>query len=369
MSDQLADAPVASDSITHALSQAGLWFLRSGIQDSTGGVARYYRAAEQRNLPVSTEITGYSASFYSWMARTTGQPIYLSAAERTVQFLVQRCWMPEAASFPFECSPQSPSYFFDCGIIVRGLLSVWRATGNNELLEIAEACGRSMARDFLTDVAIHPIVSLPERRALAYEKRWSREPGCFQLKSALAWRDLGVVTGHEEFHGWWDRALTMSLAQADRFLPGAEEPEKVMDRLHAYSYFLEALQAEPERPTAKAAVAAGIHRVEAYLREIAPRLARADVYAQLLRVRLLAEKLGIAPLDLAKAEEEAEAIAEFQYDTVDTRLDGGFCFGTRGGERLPFANPVTTAFCAQALAWWQDRSARHGAGITLDELI
>src|SRR5688500_3189974 len=134
-------------------------------------------------------------------------------------------------------------------------------------------------------------------------------------------------------------------------------------------YFLRSHQAEPDLPMSRAAVVAGIHRVEAYLREIAPRLARADVYAQLLRVRLLAEKLGIAPLDLATAEEEAKAIAEFQYDTGDPRLDGGFCFGTAGGDRLPFANPVTTAFCAQALAWWHDRGARRGAGITLDELI
>jgi hypothetical protein len=90
------------------------------------------------------------------------------------------------------------------------------------------------------------------------------------------------------------------------------------------------------------------------LREIAPQFVRSDVYAQLLRARLYAASLGAMPLDSAAAKEEAEGAAAFQLRSEDARMAGGFGFGRKTGELLPFVNPVSTAFAAQALALWDD---------------
>ena len=57
-------------SLTHSsLSRAGRWFLESGIQDDSGGVARYYRSDVGRNAGVSTEITGYAVSALVYLYR------------------------------------------------------------------------------------------------------------------------------------------------------------------------------------------------------------------------------------------------------------------------------------------------------------
>jgi hypothetical protein len=160
----------------------------------------------------------------------------------------------------------------------------------------------------------------------------------------------------------------MALASESTFLPGADDGGKVMDRLHAYSYFLEALLSEPGRPDGVEALRAGIERVGRYLREIAPRFARSDVHAQLLRVRLLADSLGLLALDRTAAEQEAAAIPEFQYHDPDPALDGAFCFGTRNRQLLPYANPVSTAFCTQAMDWWR-RHLTSNSAFTLDDLI
>ena len=77
------------------------------------------------------------------------------------------------------------------------------------------------------------------------------------------------------------------------------------------------------------------------------------MYAQLLRVRLLAEQLAGVPLDRAEAEEEAARVPEFQFQHSDPRIRGGFWFGRKGPELLPYVNPVSTAFCLQALKMWQ----------------
>jgi len=80
---------------------------------------------------------------------------------------------------------------------------------------------------------------------------------------------------------------------------------------------------------------------------------RSDVYAQLLRIRLFADWNGAAPLDRQAAEKEAETLAGFQAASADPRIDGGFYFGRRGAEWLPYINPVSTAFAMQALALWE----------------
>ena len=324
------------------MPSSGRWFIESGIQNPDGGVARYYLNAERRPLAVSTEITGYAASTFAYLYKRTGERVYLDRALLTAQFLVEQAWNPELAAFPFELAPGSPSYFFDCGIIARGLLAVWRVTNERRFHDIAGEAARSMVRDFLTRDAIHPIISLPGKQPMPYAKRWSREPGCFQLKSALAWRDLSLDAP-------WRLAWKQACANDAAFLPGTDDRVAVMDRLHAYSYYMEALLAE-RSPL----LAAAIPRAAGYLREIAPDFARSDVYAQLLRVRLYADALGVVPLDRARAAEEAAAIATFQYSTPgDPVLDGGFCFGRRGGELLPFVNPVSTCFCLQALDMWE----------------
>jgi hypothetical protein len=331
---------------THFLNHAGRWFLHSGIQSPDGGVARYYRGDEQRNLPVSTEITGYAASTYAWLYQRTGDEAYRDAAVRTAQFLARSAWHDELETFPFETAPGSPAYFFDCGIIVRGLLAVNDAVPVPELKTVAVRCTVRMEHDFLEASTLHPIIDLPAKTPRPHEKRWSREPGCFQLKAALPWYRLRLKAA-------WSTALVAAIDNHEAFLPGETIEEKVMDRLHAYCYFLEGLLAAHDDPAASHALRRGIGRTSGYLRAIRDRFLRSDVCAQLLRVRLFADRYGIEPLDRGAAEEEAALTRGFLLSSGDRRLDGAFSFGSRAGEILPIANPVSTAFCAQALDLWR----------------
>ena len=103
-------------------------------------------------------------------------------------------------------------------------------------------------------------------------------------------------------------------------------------------------------------VRSGVDRAARLLREIAPSFARSDVYAQVLRARLLGDAHGVLPLDETAAAHEAEQAASFQIES------GGFLFGRKEGQPLPFVNPVSTAFCVQALAMWNDGPLAHARG-------
>jgi hypothetical protein len=221
-----------------------------------------------------------------------------------------------------------------------------------------------MLHDFASlEGDFHPILELPSKTPADRDTlRWSRSATCYQLKSAMAWCDLYEVTGHERFLEGYERVLAASLRTWADFLPGHPERAKVMDRLHAFSYFLEGLLPRAARPECAAALRAGIRSAAHHLRDIAPEFARSDVYAQLLRVRLFADWLGAVPLDLAAAEHEAAELASFQQpvsDPFDPLVDGGYWFGRKGAQMLPFINPVSAAFACQSLQLWE--SSRQGA--------
>ena len=339
-----------------SLEQARCWFVRSGIQEANGGVARFYRSDEAQNAKVSNEITGYAASALVFVGD-------LDAARRAAAYLRDRAWNESSNTFSFE--PDSPlAYFFDLGIIARGLLAVWRATGDDSFRELARHAALSLAFDFLGDGVFHPVIELPEKRPLGYEPRWSRSPGCYQLKAALAWREIG----DEQASRLFESALEQSLRSHEGFLAAQTDREKLMDRLHAYCYFLEGLLGAADREDVQAVLAGGIERVASLLREIAPHFERSDVCAQLLRVRLIAHHLCSLALDEGAAAEEVRRTASYQSFDSDPRLRGGFWFGKKDGAILPFMNPVSTAFATQALTLWE----QHRSGcwrLTLDQLI
>lgn len=330
------------------ITRAGEWFLTSGIQESGGGVARYYRTDLRRNAPVSTEITGYTLSALVWMG-------HLDRAAVTANFLCD-VWERSGGVMPFEVREPVFAYFFDSGIIVRGLLAVWRKIGGPRYRDTAAAIGRHMLRDHVGPADIHPVLSLPSRQPVERDPlSWSRSAGCYQLKSAMAWHDLAQATGDESFEAAYDRALDYSLRTYTTFLPGHPDRLKVMDRLHAFSYFLEGMMPRAKEPRCCAAINDGIRRVAALLREIAPEFERSDVYAQLLRARVYADRAGVAPIDPDAASFEAAQLRSFQAP------DGGFYFGRNGTEWLPYTNPVSTAFAAQALAVWSGEPASVAA--------
>lgn len=313
-------------------------------------MARYYRADADVYRNVSTEITGYAVSALVYAYRVAGDQEFLEAATRAAHFLTRTAWDARHGTMPFETDPAELSYFFDCGIIARGLLALWRVTGECELVDVALGIAESMARDFGREEGGHwPVLALPEKTPLPTDPaRWSLTAGCYQLKSALAWRELGTITGDDRWSGIYADALATALARQQSYLCCIADPHQAMDRLHPYLYFLEALLAHPEH---SAIVRDGADRVRDAFDRLAPQFERADVAAQLLRVQCAS---GASEADCART---AARVREFQ------RPDGGYRFGRKAGEWIPHVSPVPTTFAMQALEWYERRDSIDCAAV------
>ena len=69
--------------------------------------------------------------------------------------------------------------------------------------------------------------------------------------------------------------------------------------------------------------------------------------------RILADVAGAEALDSEAAASEARALTEFQAESADPRVDGGYWFGRKNGVWLPHVNPVSAAFATEALDLWE----------------
>ena len=288
--------------------------------------------------------------------KETGDQEYLDRAVLTAKFLCESAWDPALRLFPFEHpSPTAESphraYFFDCGIIIRGLVCVWHQTHDDRLLDVAAAASHGMLAAFRSEQGFHPILELPGLDPLPRTSHWSRSATCYQAKSALAWWEVAEVTGDTVLRDAYLAAVSDGLADFPGFLmPGVADHHGMMDRLHPACYFLEALSPLLGREGCVLAYRAGLADIGRLLREIRPAFVRSDVYAQLLRARVYGA--SAVPVDSVAAAEEAAALAEFQIASENPMLDGGFWFGRRAGQVAPQANPVSTAFAIQALSCW-----------------
>jgi hypothetical protein len=244
---------------------------------------------------------------------------------------------------------------------MRGLLHLWQATTDRLFLDRAERCGEALrARMSRVDGSFFPVFDLQSGEAHAGGSSWTTEAEVYQLKSALAFLELSEATGKREFEASTELTLQWSLKRHEGFVRGDDPAEILMGRLHAYCCFLEGLlPAATDNIVASHALQHGVLRVENLMKEAAAQYQRCDVIAQLLRLRLYADRAGIMELDSLQAEAEAEAIEQFQHQSTDPRLDGGFAFARRAGRLTADANPSTTAFAIQSLAMWEQ--AEDGA--------
>lgn len=342
--------------------RAGLaWLAHSGIQAESGGLSRYYRADLQEYKNISTEITGYAVQGYLQLP-LAGQPGFLSNALRAGQFLCYDAGDSNADLFTFEVGrtgvkARQLAYFFDCGIIIRGLISLWNTTADPMYLERAERCGAMMmTRMSRVDGSFFSVLDLDSGVPSCDPSAWSLDAGAYQLKAGIGFMELAELTSSGLFSTTAEQLLSWALRHHEMFLPGDSDAAGVADRLHAYCYFLEGLLPFVEhRFDCALVLQSGVTRVELLLDQTRSALERCDVIAQLLRLRLLGDYMGMVELDLSAASREAENLLSFQLHADDRRTNGAFAFGRRAGQLVPHANPVSTIFALQALRMWNEQ--------------
>ena len=347
------------------IRSAWQWLSRSGIQNESGGVARFYRADIQEYRDVSTQSTAFFISTFLRLGDYSQDSAPYEAL-RAGGFLLDRAFHRSKELFAHEVcdednSPSAFAYFFDCTIIIRSLVDLWKATKEPAYIECAERCGFALQNLMSRmDGSFFAVYDFARDQPLDDGETWSTQPEVYQLKASLALQELTDATGLPEFVAMSDTLRRWCLKRHESFVPDFGDSEERMSQLHAYCYFLEGLLQEASQDMdCSRALQWGILRVENLMEEIGPEFQRSDVLAQLLRLRFYADTFGVLEIDRATVESEVAALIEFQQQSSDPRVDGGFAFARRGAELVHHINPLSTVLALQALTMWE--SAERGA--------
>ena len=338
------------------------WLTHSGIQRPSGGVSRFFHTEVNKYASVSTAATSY---FVSGLLQSSeiDPDAAVESAQAAGRFLLDHAFDDEVGLFRHEVVEegdlQAWSYLLDSTAGVRALLDLWKATQEPAYAEKAERCGIAIKENLSRmDGSFFPVFDLERKMPYEADEPWWQQPGVYHLKSALAFRLLADVVGLHEFKAMSDDLLRWCLKRHEGFAEREPTAERTMSRLHAYSYFLEGLlpdaglDAECSR-----ALQFGILEIENLSQDVGHEFQRCDVLAQLLRLRLFADRLGIMELDYQQAGNEAAAIEEFQRQSSDPQIDGGFAFARKDSQLTADANTTATVFSLQALQMWEQASA------------
>lgn len=372
-----------------AVENAIRWLVGSGVQvvsdnpQHDGGFACWYEADTGQMPYVYSEITGYLLTFLCNYWEEAGVRIYLISASRAGDWL---CRTVHPATGGFRCLfPLYPSrfeykygqiYTFDCGVILNGLVRLYRATENPQYLTAARAVG-----DWLVDHAqqadgrFQPLYEIEKGEFHTPGVEWSLASGSYHTKIAIGLACLYDAVKDQRYLQAATRVcdFALSFQQPDGRFITFRDNDGTNSHPHAYSaegLWVLGQYLKREDYLQASAKATGwllsLQSQEGYI----PRHFQAGQPLYTERVDILAQTLRLAVIHLAegrlsgdiqpKLEKLIALILRNQASSTDARVNGAFYFGRlSNGETVPHANVWVTAFAAQALglyvAWQKGR--------------
>ena len=338
-----------SELLVDSCVHSGLrWLLSSGIQNETGAVFAEYETLTRSYSRVSTEAAAwYVLALLGIEGDSDGSR--RETATKTGKFLMERGFDLQVDLFVADPTVEDRhADFFGCGVLLRALLALHRATGDRAYLDCADRCGRAMhLRLSRVDGSFFPHYDI------STQQPQGQAASIGQLKIACSFLELGQDAGLGELSTAADQLLTWALSRHESSLSELETASDRAEAFREYAFFLEGLLPFLlERAEAGVALQAGLRDLEKGLQGFDDSTRPPGLVAQLLRLRLFAETSGVSELDRSQAEREAASLAEYQMQSPDPRLDGAFAPRQDALEVGPSLAPHPTIAALQALEFW-----------------
>lgn len=360
------------------------WLVDSGAQvvssdpNLHGGFISWYDEDTKSAPYVYSEITGYALTMLFSLWKRTSDPRYLASAERAGDWFLTTAHAPTGG---FRCLfPLAPSrfeykrdqiYTFDCGVILSGMVNLYRATSKPKYL----AASVRMA-DWLIHKAqiapgtIAPVYNIAEDRFPISDNEWSLCPGSYHTKIAIGLLNLYDAIGDETYRRAavqiCDTALTFQ-QPSGRFV---SFPSQGGTNSHPHCYSAEGLWVAGTYLKRDDYLKASADAIRWLLDQQSPDgyvprhyqqgvpvySERVDVLAQALRLGVLHRSAGrLSEAYDARMEQLLPVIVRNQSLSDDRRAFGAFYFGRQSnGEITRHANVWVTMFAIQALLLWSD---------------
>jgi len=188
------------------------WLLTSDIRIRQGknkGALYGWKNLNPPSFPfIYSEITGYAITFFSWVASEFGNQQSIAAAEQASDWIERNLDSNLLVARPPVTANESNSlsdlfYSFDNGMIVIGILSLYKMTKEDRLLRLAEKMALGLIDRFFDgqkllprlDNSFNPIPHTTEQGLI----KWSTVPGAYHCKLSIFLLELSKLTDNQRY--------------------------------------------------------------------------------------------------------------------------------------------------------------------------
>jgi len=355
------------------------WLIKSGIindnpsnEDVFGSVNSYFDPSKGNYGYAFSEITGYALTTFTYLYNLYGGEAFLKLADNGFRWLRDKAFDKRIngcfCRYDYKVGDFNPKRVcsFDNGMILNGLVSLYRVTKDAEIIDLALKIGDWLVDDMQNEDGSFNVRYVYRdgiaRIDFSYDK-WSSQCGSFLCKIGIGLLNLYDVTGEDKYKeaagNSGDRALKFQCDDG-RFITNLLEHHT---HLHPHSYTCEGLFVLGHYLDDEKYLSSAIKGTRWSLRVINKsngfprkylideiiRYERNDINAQSVRLMILSILNGyeIPPLQIKGA---VENMLRYQVKSPNGRMDGAFIYGFNyDGREMPHPNSWVTMFSIQAL--------------------
>jgi hypothetical protein len=343
-----------------------------------GSFNAWYEQDTQAYPFIYSEITGYLVTLMCYLWERKHDERYLRSATMAGDWLLDttlepnggfRCLYPlRPTGFDFK---QSQMYAFDNGMVLNGLVNLYRVSRQEKYLASAVTAADWLVYSAQKPTgAFYPIYQLDEDRFFESDKEWSICSGSYHAKIAIGLLNLYDLTHKRKYLDAAVRVCDFALGCQDETGRFISFLSRGGTNAHPHCYTAEGLWVAGTYLDRGDYLASSAHAVRWLLDRQSPEgyiprlyLDNQPVYSE--RVDAICQTLRLAILHTAEArlpetysgriELLRSLIPKYQAFDEDSRVDGGFYFGYgSNGHVIPHVNVWVTAFAVQALWIYSD---------------
>ena len=183
------------------------WLEESGIQNTkqsklNGSVNAWYDPNSKKYSFVYSEINGYFMTMMVFLYKRTGDIKYLEKGLKSAKWLISNA---QEKNGGFRClflidkssshsHKKNQIYSFDNGIILNGLVALYKETKKAFLIKSAKKCA-SWIINYCIDknCLVKPVYEIDENKFFESDKEWSTTSGSYHSKIAIGLANLYTV--------------------------------------------------------------------------------------------------------------------------------------------------------------------------------
>ena len=380
--------------MNNEMSLAANWILNSSIQDENGGFHVWYDPDKKIYEFLYSEITGYAITSLIFIKTLIKEDSSLTKAKKAARWLLNDA---NSHSGGFKTRKYKDNkgnlkysfeagwvYAFDSGMILCGLMNLWKVTNEERYLSASIKVG-----NFLTDKMQKEDGSFfsyyvpSEDKRYDLEEKWSTQSGSYHAKIALGLIKLGRATGNDKYIDCAKKAClnAISYYSEGRFITNRKDKST---HLHPHCYTIEGLLYAGEYLNrrdfvdyAKNATKWALSLQEEdggipfmFLEEgKSINYQRSDVLAQVLRLGSICQEKELIEKECKdKLRKLKNRLCKFQ-NILNREQIGAFSFGYDfNGKKQNHLNSWCTMFALQALAYYENNT-QISTDLKIDLLI